>query len=206
MREHHLQAPRRGGNAHGPRPTTARSRPRAGHDVGHRHDHHRHHRRGPGPRLRGGGSLHLRVRRAARRQGRQPVRGPGAAAAGRREHFGRFEAKAAEGLAIRHDHGSNYLSDDFQRELRFLGMASSPSFVREPEGNGCAERFIRTLKTDPTTTRTLHTRCRTGYNRRSDRLPLGSAGPGPLVPGSARFPRRILTMPRHPSAIAPPRL
>jgi hypothetical protein len=30
--------------------------------------------------------------------------------------------------------------------LRFLGMESSPSFVREPEGNGCAERFIRPLK------------------------------------------------------------
>jgi putative transposase len=27
-----------------------------------------------------------------------------------------------------------------------LGNASSPAFVREPEGNGCAERFIRTLK------------------------------------------------------------
>ena len=25
-------------------------------------------------------------------------------------------------------------------------MAGSPSFVREPEGNGVAERFIRTLK------------------------------------------------------------
>jgi putative transposase len=24
--------------------------------------------------------------------------------------------------------------------------ASSPAFVREPEGNGCVERFIRTLK------------------------------------------------------------
>jgi putative transposase len=50
------------------------------------------------------------------------------------------------GLAIRHDHGSAYMSDDFQQELIFLGMASSPSFVREPEGNGVAERFIRTLK------------------------------------------------------------
>ena len=38
------------------------------------------------------------------------------------------------------------MSDDFQRELTFLGLESSPSFVREPEGNGCAERFIRTLK------------------------------------------------------------
>src|SRR5262249_43712156 len=52
----------------------------------------------------------------------------------------------AAGLAIRHDHGSAYMSDDFQQELVFLGMTSSPSFVREPEGNGVAERFIRTLK------------------------------------------------------------
>ena len=28
----------------------------------------------------------------------------------------------------------------------FLGIESSPAFVRAPEGNGCAERFIRTLK------------------------------------------------------------
>ena len=33
-----------------------------------------------------------------------------------------------------------------QTELTFLGAESSPAFVREPEGNGCAERFIRTLK------------------------------------------------------------
>src|SRR3954454_23372529 len=42
--------------------------------------------------------------------------------------------------------GSTAMSDDFQRELSFLGMTSSPSFVREPEGNGIAERFVRTLK------------------------------------------------------------
>jgi hypothetical protein len=34
----------------------------------------------------------------------------------------------------------------YQRELAFLGINSSPAFVREPEGNGCVERFIRTLK------------------------------------------------------------
>ena len=39
-----------------------------------------------------------------------------------------------------------YMSDAFQRELEFLGAESSPAFVRAPEGNGCAERFIRTLK------------------------------------------------------------
>jgi len=38
------------------------------------------------------------------------------------------------------------MSDDFQNEIAFLGIASSPAFVREPEGNGCIERFFRTLK------------------------------------------------------------
>ncbi len=38
------------------------------------------------------------------------------------------------------------VSDDFQREIRFLGLESSPAFVCEPEGNGCIERFFRTLK------------------------------------------------------------
>ncbi len=38
------------------------------------------------------------------------------------------------------------MSDAFQKELAFLGIESSPAFVRAPEGNGCAERFIRTLK------------------------------------------------------------
>ena len=38
------------------------------------------------------------------------------------------------------------MSDHFQAELASLGIASSPAFVREPEGNGCAERFVRTLK------------------------------------------------------------
>ena len=31
-------------------------------------------------------------------------------------------------------------------EIEWLGIESSPSFVRAPEGNGCAERFIRTLE------------------------------------------------------------
>src|SRR5262252_10107358 len=39
-----------------------------------------------------------------------------------------------------------YMSDHFQKEIAFLGIESSPAFVRTPEGNGCAERFIRTLK------------------------------------------------------------
>jgi hypothetical protein len=38
------------------------------------------------------------------------------------------------------------MSDDFQQELSYRGITSSPTFVREPEGNGVTERFIRQLK------------------------------------------------------------
>ena len=65
---------------------------------------------------------------------------------GLREHFAGYAAGIASGLSLRHDHGSQYLSDHFQGELSFLGIRSSPSFVAAPEGNGCAERFIRTLQ------------------------------------------------------------
>ena len=65
---------------------------------------------------------------------------------GVRAHFGHYTEKSADSLALRHDHGPAYMADDFQNELTFLGIESSPSFIREPEGNGCAERFIRLLK------------------------------------------------------------
>ena len=52
----------------------------------------------------------------------------------------------ARGRRLRHDHGSNDVADDFQQEVAFFGIDSSPSFVRALEGNGVAERFIRTLK------------------------------------------------------------
>jgi transposase InsO family protein len=65
---------------------------------------------------------------------------------GVRAIFGGYEEGIAAGLQARHDHGSQYVSDYFQDELTFLGITASPAFVREPEGNGVAERFIRTLK------------------------------------------------------------
>jgi putative transposase len=80
------------------------------------------------------------ARRGTRFEALEPLR------QGVREHFGGYRAVVATGLALRHDHGSQFMSGLFQAELRFLGIASSPAFVREPEGNGCAERFIRTLK------------------------------------------------------------
>jgi transposase InsO family protein len=63
----------------------------------------------------------------------------------------------ARGLKLRHGHGSNYMSGDFQDEIECLGIEASPSFVREPEGNGAAERFIRTLKENLLWVRTFDT-------------------------------------------------
>ena len=80
------------------------------------------------------------ARKGTRFEALEPVR------QGMREQYGSYEAAIAAGLELRHDHGSQYMSDHFQGEFRFLGITSSPAFVREPEGNGCAERFIRTLK------------------------------------------------------------
>lgn len=147
MREHHLQAPRRRGHPHGPKAhdgTITAEEPDTmwGTDMTTTVTTEQ-------------GTVHVFVavdhctcecvglhaaKRGDRFEALEPLR------QGVREHFGGFDRGVAEGLAIRHDYGSAYMSDDFRRELTFLGMASSPSFVREPEGNGCAERFIRTLK------------------------------------------------------------
>ena len=76
---------------------------------------------------------------------------------GVKAHFGAIGKDMASGLRLRHDHGSQYMSHDFQNEIRWLGMDSSPAFVRAPEGNGCAERFIRTLKENLLWVRTFET-------------------------------------------------
>ena len=80
------------------------------------------------------------VKKATRFEALEPIR------QGVREHFGGFSGGSATGLRLRHDHGSVYMSDDFQAEIRYLGIEASPAFVRQPEGNGCIERFFRTLK------------------------------------------------------------
>jgi putative transposase len=91
------------------------------------------------------------ARRATRFEALEPIR------QGVRHSFGVFAKNVAHGLAVRHDHGSQYMSDAFQSELAFLGIESSPAFVRAPEGNGCAERFIRTLKENLLWVRTFET-------------------------------------------------
>jgi len=57
---------------------------------------------------------------------------------GVRTIFGDDEADIVTGLQARHDHGNQYVSGYFQDELKFLGIESSPAFVREPEGNAVA--------------------------------------------------------------------
>ena len=53
---------------------------------------------------------------------------------------------AARGIELRHDHGSQYLTDFFQSNARFHGFAPSFALLGEPETNGVIERFHRTLK------------------------------------------------------------
>jgi putative transposase len=91
------------------------------------------------------------AKRATRFEAFEPIR------QGVRQQYGAVSAGIAAGLQVRHDHGSQYMSDDFQAELRFLGITSSPAFVRAPEGNGVAERFIRTLKEQLLWVRTFQT-------------------------------------------------
>ena len=60
--------------------------------------------------------------------------------------YGSVEADVARGLALRMDHGSQYLSDHFLNQIRYWGIHPSFAFVEEPETNGVVERWNRTLK------------------------------------------------------------
>jgi putative transposase len=75
-----------------------------------------------------------------RHEVREPIR------QGVKRVYGEYEANVAASLRPRHDHSSQFVSHDFQAELTFLGLESSPSFVGIPEGNGVIKRFFRTLK------------------------------------------------------------
>jgi putative transposase len=65
---------------------------------------------------------------------------------GVRRIFCAVAKEAAGGLALRHDHVRQYTAQAFQAGLTFVGIQSSPSYVREPQGNGIAEQKFRTLK------------------------------------------------------------
>ena len=63
-----------------------------------------------------------------------------------RQQFGHLSAGAARGLALRHDHGSNFMARHFQKQARFRGISPSHAVVGEPETNGVIERLFRTMK------------------------------------------------------------
>lgn len=60
--------------------------------------------------------------------------------------YGSLAAGVARGLKLRMDHGTQYLSDHFLNQARYWGIAPSFAFVQEPQTNGVAERFNRTIK------------------------------------------------------------
>ena len=67
-------------------------------------------------------------------------------AQGIRRLYGSLDVAVARGLALRMDHGSQYLSDHFLHQIRYWGIRPSYGFIEEPETNGVAERWNRTLK------------------------------------------------------------
>lgn len=62
------------------------------------------------------------------------------------DRFGPLGPDVARGIKLRHDWGSQYRADYFQGSLNWLGISDDAAYVGEPECNGVAERFIRTLK------------------------------------------------------------
>jgi transposase InsO family protein len=62
------------------------------------------------------------------------------------DRFGGLSPNIARGIKLRHDWGSQYRAHHFQGSLNWLGIGDDASYVGEPECNGVAERFIRTLK------------------------------------------------------------
>jgi transposase InsO family protein len=67
-------------------------------------------------------------------------------AQGLQAEFDATGANAGKGLKLRMDHGTQYTADDFLKQIAFWGIDTSFAFVAEPQTNGVAERFNRTLK------------------------------------------------------------
>jgi putative transposase len=62
------------------------------------------------------------------------------------DRWGTLGPDVARGLSLRHDWGPQYRSAHFLGSIAWLGIADDAAFLGEPETNGCAERWIRTLK------------------------------------------------------------
>ena len=62
------------------------------------------------------------------------------------DRFGALGPDVARGIKLRHDWGSQYRSHHFEGSLNWLGIEDDAAFVGEPQGNGVAERFMRTIR------------------------------------------------------------
>jgi len=60
--------------------------------------------------------------------------------------FGGVTADAGRGLSLRMDNGTQYVSEHFRNQVRFWGVTPSYAFIEQPQTNGVAERFFKTLK------------------------------------------------------------
>jgi transposase InsO family protein len=67
-------------------------------------------------------------------------------AAGLTRLYGSVGADSARGLQLRMDNGTQYLADHFLKQIRYWGIQASFAFIEQPQTNGVAERFNRTLK------------------------------------------------------------
>jgi putative transposase len=82
----------------------------------------------------------------AAHRARHPLRGARAAPAGRAAPLRRLRQGQRPRLVRPPRPRQPVHGARLPKGARFLGVESSPAFVRAPEGSGCAERFIRTLK------------------------------------------------------------
>ena len=106
------------------------------------------------------------------------------------------------GVLVHSDRGCQYTSADYQRVLASAGVVVSFSRKGNCWDNAPTESFFASRNTDPTATASRRRRCRGGYNR-GDRVPVGPAGVGPLLPGVPHPHRRSRTMSDRPAPIPP---
>ena len=81
-------------------------------------------------------------KRGTRYEAMEPVR------SAVKKRFGNVDKDVCKGtsLKLRSDHGSQYDSNDFMAEMKYMGLDMSKAYVRQPECNGVIERFNRTLE------------------------------------------------------------
>jgi putative transposase len=103
------------------------------------------------------------------------------------------------------DQGVQFTSQQYTQRLEAAGVALSMDGKGRCLDNVFVERLWRSVKTVTTKPACLHVRCRDRYNRSDNRLSVGTARIGQLVPRPAASNRRIRNMSRPQSDTVPPR-